>query len=216
MAKIKSLLAALLLAIQTNNVSAETLFRYQNYENKTNLESIIKNPTISKTTSGIIPVEFETFQKMGFDYRLLGILSHDLLKSRLNITEPKFRSYKARDSQRIFYVDTIDEHIENDKARLLSFIDMHTDKYKIAVDFNAYPSGSNTAYRAKVYVKPETWYGKLTLKFLCLFDGLVQGRIDDLTKTSKDLFTELRKNPDLIYQTTLSDEEKQKVRAYFK
>jgi len=217
----KNLLASLVLATQIlvpQPISSETIFRYNNYEKKEVLEYVIKNSTIKKSPTGSIPVNFSVFQKIGFDYKLLGNLSHDLGMSEFIVKEPKTKSYIIKYPKGTTLMDAIEEHIEADRANLSYLIRMKPEDISIAVNFEAVPHGSNTDYKADVYVRPDNW-GKRTiftiLSLIPSFDKMMGIKIDNLNKTSENLFQKLRENPNEIYKTSISDEEKRRIRSLF-
>jgi hypothetical protein len=134
------------------------------------------------------------------------------------VKEPKRKSYFVKYSKGTTSMDAIEEYIETDKASLSYLIQMKPEEISIAVNFEAVPHGSNTDYKAEVYVRPDNW-GKRTmfaiLSFIPSFDKMIGIKIDSLNTTSKILFQKLRENPNEIYKTSISDEEKRKIMSLF-
>jgi len=86
----KKLIASLVLASQllTFQAFGETISKYENKEKKESLEYVVNNSTLRRTLAGSLPISFSAFQKMGFDYKLLGQISKDLGVSGFTVKEP--------------------------------------------------------------------------------------------------------------------------------
>jgi hypothetical protein len=203
--------------LMTRPIFAEDSF-YENLDRTRTLENITNNFTIRKTQKGQMPINFSTFEKIGFDYPILGDLSRDLTGSKLVFTYSGEKEYYGTDLKRQIDISTVKEERLEGRLRILCIIHLKTDRCHVAVDFNAMPSGSNTSYNAEIYVRPNNFRTRTVLKALTKipsFDRLVESKISDMMRTSENLFTILRKDPDMIYKTCLPFSDKQRIRRYF-